>query len=587
MARKTLAERFPGEAPPPEEVEKERAAEAKRATESERAAERRREATVAELGEAPPPEAEKPTPEPEIPAVEERLPEKIPALEKLKVGPPEVKADLPREAPPKFLQEPGQLTTRSKQILAKEWNKEFAGETRFLQSFVPGLLTTKDWPQLTTTERAAYIAGDIGQTILYVLGGVGAFRAILAKNPVRGGTFPKVKNVEVITKQDVKQIVRNIAEEKKVSPKDLRDTVPIEKPVKMTKNDILIINEGPLNQLEVRLARLPHEYRGPRAKPPGTIIDEPFIPKRPVKGGGAAPVKPSTATMTTEQLAKQLNIDPITIGRPIVIPVPKRAPGPGEAPAPIRIPTPKPVPPPEPAKPIVPKRAPTPKPTPAPTPKPAPAPTPTPSPAPTPTPTPTPTPAPEPSPAPAPEPAPAPSPAPKPTPAPEPKPTPKPTPEEPIKPILKVPPPIPPLSRGGTNKQKRETISASTGAIAWRQGELKGKDIWHVIMHPYQSERDYITVIGAKPSNTTIVKGPGSAFQTIKLRFGEPPASKVTGDIGFFDFFIEPKGGNKVGIGFKPDPKQLTTGDITIGRRMPRIRKRSPRITPKTPRLKR
>lgn len=106
-------------------------------------------------------------------------------------------------------------------------------------------------------------------------------------------------------------------------------------------------------------------------------------------------------------------------------------------------------------------------------------------------------------------------------------------------------------------------------------------------MHPYQSERDYLTVIGSKPSNTTIVKGPGSAFQTIKLRFGEPPAKKVTGDIGFFDFFIEPKGGRKVGIGFKPDPKQETTGDITIGRRMPRISSRSPRITPKTPRLRR
>lgn len=556
-----------------------------------------------ELGEAPTPEQlrrareefearkkekpkPKPAPEPDVPAEEPRVKEKKPTLEELKVGPKVAKEDLPREAPPKFLQEPGQLTTRSKQILAQEWNKEFAGETRFLQSFVPGLLTAQDWPQLTTTERAAYIAGDIGQTILYVLGGVGAFRAILARSPVKGGTFPKMRNVETISKQDVKQIVKNLADEKKVSPSDLRKTVPIEKPVKMTRNDIIIMNEGPANKLEVRLARLSHEYKGPRAKPPGTILDEPFITKKPVKGGGAAPAKPSTATMTTEQLAKRLNIDPVTIGRPVIIPIPKRAPGPGEAPAPIRIPMPKPAPPPEPKKPIVPKRVPTPKPTPAPMPKPAPEPTPTPSPAPTPTPAPSP--APEPSPAPAPEPAPAPAPKPTPAPVPEPTPTPTPTPEpKPVKPVLKVPPPLPPLPKKASNKEKRKRISQATGSIAWRQGELRGKDIWHVIMHPYQSERDYLSVIGRKPSNTTIVKGPGSASQTIKLRFGEPPVRKVTGDLGFFDFFIEPRGGRNIRIGFKTDPKLETTGDITIGRRIPRISARSPRITPKTPRLRR
>lgn len=505
------------------------------------------------------------------------------------------KADLPREAPPKFLREPGELTTRTKKIMAKEWNKEFAGETRFLQSFVPGLLTAKDWPQLTTTERAAYIAGDIGQTILYVLGGVGAFRAILARNPVRGGTFPKVKNVEVVTRKDVKQIVRNLAKEKKVSPKDLRDTVPIEKPVPLTKNDILIVNEGPANLLEVRLARLPHEYRGPRAKPPGTIIDEPFVPKRPVKGVGAAPVKPSTATMTTEQLAKRLDILPANIGRPVIIPIPKRTPR--VAPEPIEVPTPVPAPvpapPPTPIKKprVTPKRVPTPRPVPAP----APTPEPVPEPALAPTPVPEPEPVPAPEPAPTPKPVPVPKPVPKPVPEPVPEPIPEPVPEPvPEVPPLKIPPPLLPLPRGATDKQKRKRIKQSTGAIAWRHGELHGKDVWHTIMHPYQSEDDYLTVIGRKPSNTTVVKGPRSAYQTIKLRYGKPPAKKVTGDIGFFDFFIEPKAGNKVGIGFKPDPKQLTTGDITIGRRAQPITERTPRldrgrirITPRTPRLKR
>jgi len=512
-----------------------------------------------------------------------KAPEKPPTGPSMK--PP--KEDLPREAPPLFLQEPGELTTRSKQILAKEWNKEFAGETRFLKSFVPGLLTKEDWPQLTTTERAAYIAGDIGQTILYVLGGVGAFRAILARNPVKGGTFPKIKNVETVNKGDVKQIVRNLAKEKKVSAKDLRDTVPIEKTIPMTKNDILIINEGPGNILEARLAKLPHNYRGPRAKPPGTIIDEPFVVKRPPKGGGAAPAKPSTATMTTEQLAKKLNIDPVTIGRPIIIPVPRRAPGPGEAPTPIKVPAPSPAPTPAPTRKPKPSPRVTPKPAPAPAPGVAPVPAPAPAPAPSPTPSVTPAPEPAPAPSPKPSPAPAPTPAPAPAPAPEPIPTPTPTPEPKPTPIPVVPPPFL-LPRGGTDKQKRKRIGASKGAIAWRQGELGGKDVWHTLMYPYLSERDCLTVLGRKPSNTTIVRGPGSAFQTIKLRYGKAPSKKVTGDIGFMDFSIEPKGAKKVGIGFTPDPKLETTGDITIGRRTPRLTNRgNMRITPRTPKLRR
>jgi len=114
-------------------------------------------------------------------------------------------------------------------------------------------------------------------------------------------------------------------------------------------------------------------------------------------------------------------------------------------------------------------------------------------------------------------------------------------------------------------------------------------------MHPYKSESDYVTVIGRKPPNSTIVKGPGSAYQTVKLIYGKPPAKRVTGDIGFFDFAITPTGERTIGLGFTPDPKMQTTGDITIGRRTPPITERpiglgrgkSPRITPPIPRLRR
>jgi len=136
----------------------------------------------------------------------------------------------------------------------------------------------------------------------------------------------------------------------------------------------------------------------------------------------------------------------------------------------------------------------------------------------------------------------------------------------------------------------------SEGAIAWRHGELKGKDVWHVFMYPYKNKADFVTVIGRKPLNATIAKGPGSAYETIKLLYGKAPSRKVTGDIGFFDFSIEPKDGREVGIGFTPDPKMETTGDITIGRRVLPITERrpilagrgkTPRITPKRPALRR
>ena len=121
--------------------------------------------------------------------------------------------------------------------------------------------------------------------------------------------------------------------------------------------------------------------------------------------------------------------------------------------------------------------------------------------------------------------------------------------------------------------------------------------MWHCIMYPYLSESDYLTVLGRKPSNCTIFKGPGSAKQTLKLRYGRAPAKAVTGDIGFFDFHIQPRGKKSISLEFSSDPKMQTTGDITIGisRKPPPITERSPmltkrgkiRITPKRPALRR
>ena len=137
----------------------------------------------------------------------------------------------------------------------------------------------------------------------------------------------------------------------------------------------------------------------------------------------------------------------------------------------------------------------------------------------------------------------------------------------------KVPPPPFLLPRGGTDKQKRKAIKAAAGAIAWRQGELKGKDIWRVVISPYDKEEYWLTVVGRKPVGATLAKGPRSAYQSLTLVKGRPPAKRVTADMGIMDVTLDPVGIKKIGIGFKPDPKGLTTGDIKIGRKMPKVPK--------------
>lgn len=120
-----------------------------------------------------------------------------------------------------------------------------------------------------------------------------------------------------------------------------------------------------------------------------------------------------------------------------------------------------------------------------------------------------------------------------------------------------------------------------------------GKPIYHVLMYPYLSERDYLTVVGKKPQGAAVARGKGSAFRTIRRLTGQAPGRIVKLDMGIQDVAIIPKG-RGVGIRFTPDQKQETTGDITIGKRLPildrptfRLSKKGPRITPKTPRLRR
>jgi hypothetical protein len=341
----------------------------------------------------------------------------------------------------------------------------------------------------------------------------------------------------------------------------------------------------------------------PRITPPGEMGIRPGAgPKVIVRGSSGERVgipRNAFQTMTPEQVARIYGVTVAAVTKAIAtqrISIPGEM-LPGEAPGvqPIKKPTPekpgKPEPPAKPGK--VPKPRPTPRPRPMPKPEPTPKPSPKPAPRP----------APKPKPGEAPTPAPslAPAPSPKPAPRPAPKPTPKTIPGAPIEPIPEAPtkPRLLkkiPVGAGKTDKQKRKIIRKADGAITWRHGELRGKDVWQVGVFPYNRKENWLTVLGRKPANATLADGPGSAFQTIKLLHGKPPPRKVRADLGIFDVGLEARGRKGVDIRFKPDPKQETTGDFSIGRlketqiteRKPRLSGRgNMRITPKRPKLRR
>ena len=120
---------------------------------------------------------------------------------------------------------------------------------------------------------------------------------------------------------------------------------------------------------------------------------------------------------------------------------------------------------------------------------------------------------------------------------------------------------------GLPEKDKRRLVRQSKGAISFRMGQLNEQDIWHVILKPYQSQSDYLTVIGRKPQGARIVRGPRSAYTTAQTLYGETISKQLLMDIGIMDVALTPVQGIKaVKISFTPDPKQITTGDITISK---------------------
>lgn len=128
-------------------------------------------------------------------------------------------------------------------------------------------------------------------------------------------------------------------------------------------------------------------------------------------------------------------------------------------------------------------------------------------------------------------------------------------------------PPIP--GSKGDLEIRRKIKKKDSGAIAWRMGELNGKDRYDVIVHPYTKRDNYYILLGKKPAGAVLVKGPQSARKTAKVLFGKTITRKIMIDNGIIDVNLEPLGKNGLKIGFTPDPKQLTTGDFSVTKKAP------------------
>jgi hypothetical protein len=116
------------------------------------------------------------------------------------------------------------------------------------------------------------------------------------------------------------------------------------------------------------------------------------------------------------------------------------------------------------------------------------------------------------------------------------------------------------LPSTSTDRQKRQYIKDSGGALCWRQGEVSGKgggreDVWHIIVSPFVGKSDHLVVVGKRPIGAKVIRGPGSAYQTAQYLYGMNLSQEVKHDIGLFDAHLQPiSEGSGIKLTFEHDP---------------------------------
>jgi hypothetical protein len=143
-------------------------------------------------------------------------------------------------------------------------------------------------------------------------------------------------------------------------------------------------------------------------------------------------------------------------------------------------------------------------------------------------------------------------------------------------PIVVAPaPPVPPLPK--PPKKEVKEVKVVPGLLTWRQGTVtkagKRVGVWYVVKSPYRTQGD-LSIQFERPVGAEVVKGRGSAYQTIQLITGKPPDFLLHIDMGAMDVLIHKptrKPGKKTAIRFRKDPKRKTTGHMAVGKITPRL----------------
>lgn len=126
------------------------------------------------------------------------------------------------------------------------------------------------------------------------------------------------------------------------------------------------------------------------------------------------------------------------------------------------------------------------------------------------------------------------------------------------------------LPDGASDKEKRDLIKNSKGAVVWNMGKLSGRspkgkdalqDVWHVRIPPYGDD-NHIVVKGKAPDGATVADGPGSAYKTAQALGGKVSASFTQGH-GAFKAKVTGGGKGGVDISFKRSSKGHEDVSIT------------------------
>lgn len=141
----------------------------------------------------------------------------------------------------------------------------------------------------------------------------------------------------------------------------------------------------------------------------------------------------------------------------------------------------------------------------------------------------------------------------------------------------------PPIPQRMSEKEKREYIEQAGGAVGLRMGELNGKDVWHIKVHPYTGQ--HFILVGKKPEGAKLVKGPGSGYKSA-FHHKRLPKQPVMFKVGNQQVSLTPAGGS-IKAAFSHSTAALTAPAARFDRGSLRITGRPMRITPKAARISR